>query len=405
MRAPRRGGPSFPSIVAAGENGALPHATPARRRRSPRARWSRSTSAPSSTATARTARARGRRASCPRTWTRSTRLVLEAQVARWTRSAPASAGRDVDAVARDLIAAAGHGEHFGHGLGHGVGLEVHEAPRLARTVDERARARQRRHRRAGRLRAGPRRRADRGSRRGHRRAARRAQRRPEGAHPRGVETPSPQGGTPGADNGRDGTPSPHPLSLRRAAMLAALAALLVPATPGARRRQGRQEEEDQGARGHPVRPMNVAVGEQLTIRGKQLRVGRNKNTVVFKRDGARAVFVEGGDRARRSCCGVKVPATLQEFFGLNARRAGRRRASASASWPRSSARASRRQAAPRGQPAAAARRSRRPSRWPDGDCDGDGKTNKADADDDNDALDRRRRDVARPEPLLGRQRR
>ena len=36
-------------------------------------------------------------------------------------------------MARDLIAAAGHGEHFGHGLGHGVGTEVHEAPRLART--------------------------------------------------------------------------------------------------------------------------------------------------------------------------------------------------------------------------------------------------------------------------------
>ena len=27
-----------------------------------------------------------------------------------------------------MIAAAGWGEQFGHGLGHGIGLEVHEAP-------------------------------------------------------------------------------------------------------------------------------------------------------------------------------------------------------------------------------------------------------------------------------------
>ena len=47
--------------------------------------------------------------------------------ARWQQA--------VDALAREVIAAAGHGEAFGHSLGHGLGLEVHEAPRLAKTAD------------------------------------------------------------------------------------------------------------------------------------------------------------------------------------------------------------------------------------------------------------------------------
>jgi Xaa-Pro aminopeptidase len=44
-------------------------------------------------------------------------------------------GRDADAIARDYIEQRGFGELFGHSLGHGLGLEVHEAPRLARTAD------------------------------------------------------------------------------------------------------------------------------------------------------------------------------------------------------------------------------------------------------------------------------
>lgn len=44
-------------------------------------------------------------------------------------------GRDADAIARHYIDRVGYGELFGHSLGHGIGLEVHEAPRLARTAD------------------------------------------------------------------------------------------------------------------------------------------------------------------------------------------------------------------------------------------------------------------------------
>ena len=39
-------------------------------------------------------------------------------------------GRQIDEVARDVIRAAGHGDHYGHSLGHGIGLATHELPSL-----------------------------------------------------------------------------------------------------------------------------------------------------------------------------------------------------------------------------------------------------------------------------------
>ena len=115
---------------------------PARARRatsrSRATRWSRSTSARVLD---------GYCSDCTRTWAtgelpddlaEAYALVLRAQVAALDAVRPGPQGREIDAVARDIIDAAGHGEHFGHGLGHGVGLEVHEAPRLARTGDDAA---------------------------------------------------------------------------------------------------------------------------------------------------------------------------------------------------------------------------------------------------------------------------
>jgi len=63
-------------------------------------------------------------------------LVAEAQQRARTGVRAGMTGRDVDALARELIAARGLGDAFGHSLGHGLGLQVHEAPRLSKTSDE-----------------------------------------------------------------------------------------------------------------------------------------------------------------------------------------------------------------------------------------------------------------------------
>jgi Xaa-Pro aminopeptidase len=115
MRLRGASGPAFPSIVASGTHGALPHALD------------------------------GYCSDCTRTWATGAgpeplqeiyALVLRAQVEALDAVRPGPLGREIDAVARDMIDAAGHGERFGHGLGHGVGLVTHEAPRLAKSADQ-----------------------------------------------------------------------------------------------------------------------------------------------------------------------------------------------------------------------------------------------------------------------------
>jgi len=61
-------------------------------------------------------------------------LVQEAQRRAREGVRAGMTGRDADALARDPIEARGFGAAFGHSTGHGLGLEVHEAPRLARTA-------------------------------------------------------------------------------------------------------------------------------------------------------------------------------------------------------------------------------------------------------------------------------
>jgi Xaa-Pro aminopeptidase len=63
-------------------------------------------------------------------------VCLEAQLAACAGIRPGMSGHEADAVARSIIAEAGYGDEFGHGLGHGVGLAIHEAPRLAPESDD-----------------------------------------------------------------------------------------------------------------------------------------------------------------------------------------------------------------------------------------------------------------------------
>jgi Xaa-Pro aminopeptidase len=129
-------GPSFPSIVAAGAQAALPHAPP---RAEPIPEnvlltidWG--------------AQHEGYCSDCTRTFATGERistearevyeLVLDAQQQALAAVEAGPSGRELDRVARGVIERAGRGERFGHGLGHGVGLDVHEAPRLSRTASE-----------------------------------------------------------------------------------------------------------------------------------------------------------------------------------------------------------------------------------------------------------------------------
>jgi Xaa-Pro aminopeptidase len=127
---------SFPSIVAAGSHGALPHAEPRPSEIPPNVLvtidWG--------------AEHQGYCSDCTRTYATGERLPSRAgEVYELVRKAQQQAldavragpnGRELDAVARGVIEAAGEGEHFGHGLGHGVGMEIHEGPRLSRTAGE-----------------------------------------------------------------------------------------------------------------------------------------------------------------------------------------------------------------------------------------------------------------------------
>jgi hypothetical protein len=176
-------------------------------------------------------------------------------------------------------------------------------------------------------------------------------------------------------------------SLRRAAFVAALGALTVPATAGA---AVHAEASAKKKKAKPpvvtsVSPMKVEIGQKLEIRGRYFLRGRNKNTVVFKRSGGKAVFVKA-DVGTTKLLRLTVPTKLEKQFATRgttllptrfrirvlAKKFGKKYTANSRS------------------PIVSLRTPPAPPGFvesqPDGDCDGDGSKNRTDADDDNDGL-------------------
>jgi len=126
--------PCFPPIVASGAHGSLPHAVPRD------VEIARDTLVVIDLG----ARVDGYCSDCTRTLATGSvtdemrevyGLVQSAQVEALAAVTAGAECGALDAVAREIIDAAGHADHFGHGLGHGVGLQVHETPRLGKTAE------------------------------------------------------------------------------------------------------------------------------------------------------------------------------------------------------------------------------------------------------------------------------
>jgi hypothetical protein len=191
--------------------------------------------------------------------------------------------------------------------------------------------------------------------------------------------------------------------LRRAGMSAALAALLVPAAAGtasAAHRHAAKHHATHAATHHKakkkhrkrsklpvvtsVRPLNASIGDTLVIRGRNFRRGLNKNTVAFRRTGARVVFVKArmGTKKKlkvvlpdrlapvlKASNGAFVPTRVQ--IRVRAKKFGKK--------------FTRRGLSPLISPRAP-KAVTPPVSAGDGDCDGDGLKNAVDPDDDNDLL-------------------
>lgn len=63
-------------------------------------------------------------------------IVRKAQENAISKARSGMSGKEIDALARDVIEKAGYGKYFIHSTGHGIGLDIHELPRISRKSDD-----------------------------------------------------------------------------------------------------------------------------------------------------------------------------------------------------------------------------------------------------------------------------
>ena len=121
---------AFPSIVASGPNGALPHAVPTTRKLGPGEPVVLDVGVKMDGYCCDMTRTVFLGKPNPK-FRKIYKIVRQAQLAALQEIRPGVESTYPDTVAREIIKDAGYGEYFGHSLGHGVGLATHERPRLS----------------------------------------------------------------------------------------------------------------------------------------------------------------------------------------------------------------------------------------------------------------------------------
>ena len=168
--------------------------------------------------------------------------------------------------------------------------------------------------------------------------------------------------------------------LRRAGLLVALTALLVPAVAGTT-----ANAKTRAPVVTRITPKHVYVGETLTIRGHHFRRGLNKNTVAFKRSGAKVVFVKA-EKGTTKMLKVTLPKRLERVLVVKNGTATPTRLKVRVLSSRFGKRFTSRAKSPVVGPEKPPAPPKPADVDPNADCDGDHIVNRIDTDDDNDLL-------------------